>query len=210
MGKRRCQGHGSQDGRRFAVKSPVFPFQKFPGVDFVLGPEMRSTGEVMGFDISMPVAYLKAMLAAGVTPPRQGGIFLSVRLEDRPEIIDIARSLMAMGYTVYTTEGTGAELRRHGMKTTILQKITVGARPNILDLMADKKIAMVINTPTRTGWQTDEGAIRANAVRLSIPMVTTTTAAHAMLRAIEALRAGDWNVAALQDYAAMAPERVLS
>ncbi len=191
------------DTGTFAVKAPVFPFQKFPGVDFVLGPEMRSTGEVMGIDISMPVAYLKAMLAAGMKPPRDGGVFLSVRASDRPAIIDIARSLLAMGYEVYTTSGTGAELARHGMKTTILQKIAVGARPNVLDLMADGKIAMVINTPTRTGWQTDEGKIRATAVRLSIPMVTTTTAARAMLRSMEALRAGVWDVAALQDYAQM-------
>ncbi|MDQ7012874.1 MAG: carbamoyl-phosphate synthase large subunit [Planctomycetota bacterium] len=195
------------DTGTFAVKAPVFPFMKFPGVDFVLGPEMRSTGEVMGMDLSMPLAYLKAMLAAGVKPPREGGVFISVRSNDRPDIIDITRSLLAMGYKVFATEGTGAELRRHGMKPTVLQKIAVGARPNVLDLMADNQIAMVINTPTRTGWQTDEGKIRANAVRLSIPMVTTITAARAMLRAIEAMRAGEWDVAALQDYARMAAER---
>ncbi|MCC7389781.1 MAG: carbamoyl-phosphate synthase large subunit [Phycisphaerales bacterium] len=196
------------DTGAFAVKAPVFPFQKFPGVDFVLGPEMRSTGEVMGIDISMPVAYLKAMLAAGVKPPREGGVFLSVRAEERGEIAEIARPLFAMGYKVYTTEGTGTELRRHGMKPTILQKIAVGARPHVLDLMSDGQIAMVINTPTRTGWQTDEGKIRATAVRMSIPMVTTMTAARAMIRSMEALRAGDWDVAALQDYAEMARARV--
>jgi carbamoyl-phosphate synthase large subunit len=196
------------DTGTFAVKAPVFPFQKFPGVDFVLGPEMRSTGEVMGVDVSMPLAYLKAMLAAGVKPPRDGGVFISVREHDRPEIIDIARSLLAMGYKVFATEGTGQELRRHAMRPEILQKIAVGARPNVLDLMADGQIAMVINTPTRTGWQTDEGKIRATAVRLSIPMVTTTTAAKAMLRAMEALRAGDWDVAALQDFSRTLDERL--
>ena len=185
----------------FAVKAPVFPFMKFPGVDFVLGPEMRSTGEVMGIDVSMPVAYLKAMLGAGVRPPREGGVFLSVRASDRGEIVDVARSLLAMGYKVFTTEGTGEELRRHGMRPHVLQKVGVGVRPNVLDLMGDGQIRMVINTPTRTGWQTDEGKIRATAVRLSIPMVTTTTAARAMVRAMEAMRAGDWGVAALQDYA---------
>jgi len=202
------QAREMPDTGTFAVKAPVFPFMKFPGVDFVLGPEMRSTGEVMGMDISMPVAYLKAMLAAGVKPPREGGVFLSVRVEDRPAIVDIARPLFAMGYKVFTTEGTGEELRRHGMKPTILQKIAVGARPHVLDLMGDGQIAMVINTPTRTGWQTDEGKIRATAVRLSIPMVTTMTGARAMLRAMEAMRAGDWDVAALQDYAEVARERV--
>ncbi len=200
--------HEMPDTGAFAVKAPVFPFQKFPGVDFVLGPEMRSTGEVMGIDISMPVAYLKAMLAAGVKPPREGGVFLSVRAEDRTDILEIARPLFAMGYKVYTTEGTGEELLRHGMKPIVLQKIAVGARPHVLDLMADAHIAMVINTPTRTGWQTDEGKIRATAVRMSIPMVTTMTAARAMIRSMEALRAGDWDVAALQDYAERAEKRV--
>ena len=202
------QGVGEMpDTGTFAVKAPVFPFMKFPGVDFVLGPEMRSTGEVMGMDISMPVAYLKAMLAAGVKPPREGGVFVSVRREERSDIVDIARPLFAMGYKVFATEGTGEELRRHGMKPTILQKVAVGARPNVLDLMADGQIAMVVNTPTRTGWQTDEGKIRATAVRLSIPMVTTMTAARAMLRAMEAMHAGEWDVAALQDYARLVRDR---
>ncbi len=193
------------DTGTFAVKAPVFPFQKFPGVDFVLGPEMRSTGEVMGLDYSMPMAYLKAMLGAGVEPPREGGVFISVRETDKAQIVDVARSLLAMGYRVYTTGGTGEVLTRHGMKPEILQKIAAGARPNVLDLMSNGEIGLVINTPTRTGWQTDEGRIRATAVRLSVPMVTTVAAAKAMTRAMEALRAGDWNVAALQDYSALSP-----
>ncbi len=184
----------------FAVKGPVFPFQKFPGVDFVLGPEMRSTGEVMGFDVSMPVAYLKALLGSGVSLPKEGGVFVSVREEDKNEIVDVTRSLLAMGFEVFTTPGTGETLARHGMRPTILQKIGAGARPNVIDMMADGQIALVINTPTRTGWQTDEGRIRAMAVRLGIPMLTTAAAATAAVRAIEALRAGFWDVAALQDY----------
>jgi carbamoyl-phosphate synthase large subunit len=196
------------DTGTFAVKAPVFPFQKFPGVDFVLGPEMRSTGEVMGIDISMPVAYLKALHAAGVNLPREGGVFVSVREEDRARIVDVARSLLAMGFTVFTTPGTGEALRRHGMKPTVLQKIQAGARPNVLDLMTDGRIRLVINTPTKTGWGSDEGKIRANAVRLSLPMITTATAASAAVRAIEAMRAGDWDAAALQDYAAAASDRL--
>ncbi len=188
------------DTGTFAVKAPVFPFQKFPGVDFVLGPEMRSTGEVMGLDLSMPMAYLKAMHGAGVVPPMEGGVFLSVRRDDKKSVIEIARSLFIMGYEVFTTAGTGHELERHGMKPTILQKIAQGARPNVLDLMANGQIGLVINTPTRTGWKTDEGKIRATAVRLSIPMVTTLTAASAMVRAIEAQRVGGVSVVPLQDY----------
>lgn len=184
----------------YAVKGPVFPFQKFPGVDFVLGPEMRSTGEVMGMDVSLPIAYLKALLASGVLLPREGGVFISVRREDKSSIVDVARSLLAMGFTVFTTPGTGDTLARHGLRPTILQKIGAGARPNVIDMMQDGQIALVINTPTRTGWQTDEGRIRSTAVRLGIPMLTTATAARAAVRAIEALRAGFWDVAALQDY----------
>ena len=196
------------DTGTFAVKAPVFPFPKFPGVDFVLGPEMRSTGEVMGMDISMPVAYLKALRAAGVNLPREGGVFISVREEDRARIVDVARSLLAMGFTVFTTPGTGDALHRHGMRPSVLRKIQDGARPNVLDLMTDGQIGLVINTPTRTGWGTDEGKIRANAVRLNVPMITTATAAAAAVRAIEAMRAGDWDVAALQDYAAAATQRL--
>ncbi|MFT5422983.1 MAG: carbamoyl-phosphate synthase large subunit [Phycisphaerales bacterium] len=188
------------DAGYFAVKAPVFPFQKFPGVDFVLGPEMRSTGEVMGIDVSLEVAYLKAMLGAGVELPGEGGVFVSVREQDKKTIVPVVRSLLAMGFTVHTTEGTGAELVRHGMKPRILKKIREGARPNVVDLMSNEQIQLVINTPTRTGWQTDEGKIRSTAVRLGIPMVTTATAAEAAVRAIEAKRAGVWGVRALQDY----------
>ncbi len=186
------------DTGTFAVKAPVFPFQKFPGVDFVLGPEMRSTGEVMGVDVALPNAYLKALLAAGTRLPGEGGAFISVREADRDDIIGPARTLMAMGFAVYTTEGTGGLLARHGLRPAVLQKIATGVRPNVIDLMADGKIQLVINTPTRTGWQTDEGRIRATAVRLGIPMLTTIPAAVEAVRAIEALRAGDWTVSALQ------------
>ncbi len=192
--------HEVIDSGTFAVKAPVFPFQKFPGVDFVLGPEMRSTGEVMGLDVSLPIAYLKALLSSGVSLPREGGVFISVRQADKPEITDVTRSLLAMGFKVYTTPGTGEVLSRHGMRPQILQKIGAGARPNVIDLMQDGQIALVINTPTRTGWQTDEGRIRATAVRLGIPMLTTAAAASSAVRAIEALRAGYWDVAALQDH----------
>jgi carbamoyl-phosphate synthase large subunit len=182
-----------------AVKAPVFPFQKFPGVDFVLGPEMRSTGEVMGVDVSLPNAYLKAMLGAGTRFPTEGGVFVSVRQSDRQDMIPVVRSLMAMGFKVFTTKGTGDLLARHGLRPKILKKIQEGARPNVIDLMQNNEIQLVINTPTRTGWQTDEGRIRSTAVRLGIPMVTTATAALQAVNAIEALKAGFWDVTALQD-----------
>ncbi|MFG0246603.1 MAG: carbamoyl-phosphate synthase large subunit [Phycisphaerales bacterium JB052] len=203
---------GSQHAREIpdagyhAVKAPVFPFQKFPGVDFVLGPEMRSTGEVMGVDVSLPNAYLKAMLAAGTRFPTEGGVFVSVRQGDRDVMIPVVRSLMAMGFKVFTTKGTGELLARHGLRPKILKKIQEGARPNVIDLMQNEEIQLVINTPTRTGWQTDEGRIRSTAVRLGIPMVTTATAALQAVHAIEALKAGFWDVTALQDLTAMHAE----
>ncbi len=194
------------DAGYHAVKAPVFPFQKFPGVDFVLGPEMRSTGEVMGVDVSLPNAYLKAMLAAGTRFPTEGGVFVSVRQGDRDVMIPVVRSLMAMGFKVFTTKGTGELLAKHGLRPKILKKIQEGARPNVIDLMQNEEIQLVINTPTRTGWQTDEGRIRSTAVRLGIPMVTTATAALQAVHAIEALKAGFWDVTALQDLTAMHAE----
>lgn len=200
------------DAGYHAVKAPVFPFQKFPGVDFVLGPEMRSTGEVMGVDVSLPNAYLKAMLGAGTRFPTEGGVFVSVRQSDRQQMIPVVRSLMAMGFKVFTTKGTGELLARHGLRPKILKKVQEGARPNVIDLMQNDEIQLVINTPTRTGWQTDEGRIRSTAVRLGIPMVTTATAALQAVDAIEALRAGFWDVTALQDLSGSAstPELVNS
>ncbi|QYK48018.1 MAG: carbamoyl-phosphate synthase large subunit [Phycisphaeraceae bacterium] len=192
------------DTGAYAVKMPVFPFNRFPGVDVVLGPEMRSTGEVMGMDVSLPLAFLKALLGAGTTLPKSGGVFISVREQDRKEIVGPARTLMAMGYTVYATKGTGDFLRRHGLRPVVLEKIGAAIRPNVLDLMSDGKIQLVLNTPTRTGWQTDEGRIRSTAVRLGIPMITTNTGANAAVRAIEALRAGDWDTVAMQEYKALA------
>lgn len=195
--------HEIADAGFYAVKAPVFPFRKFPGVDFVLGPEMRSTGEVMGVDVSLPTAYLKAMESAGVSLPKEGGVFVSVRKDDKASMVPIVRSLLAMGFTVYTTQGTAEEHSRHGLRPIVLQKIQAGARPNVIDLMQNGDIQLVINTPTRTGWQTDEGRIRATAVRLGIPMITTATAAGQAIHAIEALRAGFWGVHALQDLGAL-------
>ncbi|MDX2131762.1 MAG: carbamoyl-phosphate synthase large subunit [Planctomycetota bacterium] len=188
----------------WAVKESVFPFGKFPGVDVVLGPEMRSTGEVMGIDASLPIAFAKSQMGAGQrlpTDPAKGAVFVSVREQDRASIVDPVRLLIDQGFTVYATDGTAAYLAAHGVSPRVLQKIGAGARPNVLDLMHNGQIALIINTPTRTGWQTDEGRIRSTAVRLNIPMISTTTAAAAAARAIEATRARGWDVAALQDYA---------
>ena len=190
----------TQDAGFYAVKESVFPFAKFPGVDVVLGPEMRSTGEVMGADRSLPVAFAKAQMAAGVHLPTQGRVFLSVRESDRPHAVEIARSLVAMGFSVVCTQGTHDTLARHSVRTERVAKIAEGQRPNILDAIRSGEISLIINTPTRKGGRTDEGQIRAQAVRSGVPIVTTVSGARAAVQAISALRAGNWDVAAIQDY----------
>ena len=191
-----------------AVKEPVFPFDKFPGVDVVLGPEMRSTGEAMGFDRSLPMALAKAKMSAWLPLPTEGHVFLSVRDGDKIAAIDVARSLVSMGFQVHSTQGTCDLLASHSVEATPIRKISEGARPNILDRLANNEIDLIINTPTKTGADTDEGRIRAMAVRSRVPMITTMTGAIAAVRAITALRGGDWQVAALQDsHAAAEPAR---
>ncbi|RMH24141.1 MAG: carbamoyl-phosphate synthase large subunit [Planctomycetota bacterium] len=191
--------HEQPDTGLFAVKQPVFPFRKFPRVDFVLGPEMRSTGEVMGLDASLPIALAKAALGAGVELPAEGGVFLSVRDQDKPEAPEIARMLKSMGFTLFATRGTAEVLERQSIEVEPLKKIAEGARPNVLDMMLSGRIHLVINTPTRTGYDTDEGKIRATAVRLGLPMATTAAGARAMAQAIQALRAGRVRPVCLQD-----------
>jgi len=186
----------------YAVKESVFPFEKFPRVDFVLGPEMRSTGEVMGVDRSLPIALAKAEMATGGNIPLEGAVFFSIRDADKPYLVDTARSLVAMGFSLFTTVGTAEYLAQHSIKSTVLQRIAEGARPNVVDKLMNGEIQFVINTPTRTGFATDEGKIRATAVRLHVPMMTTATGARAFVQAIQALRAGDWSPTALQDFTA--------
>jgi len=187
------------DAGFYAVKEPVFPFEKFPGVDVVLGPEMRSTGEAMGFDRSLPVALAKAKMSAWLPLPTEGDVFLSVRDADKQAVVDVARSLVSMGFRVHSTQGTCDLLARHSVGASPIRKISEGARPNIVDRLANGEIDLIINTPTRTGSETDEGRIRAMAVRCRVPMITTITGAMAAVRAIAALRAGTWQVHALQD-----------
>ena len=188
------------DSEFYSVKESVFPFAKFPGVDVILGPEMRSTGEVMGADRSLPVAFAKAQMAAGVKLPTSGRVFLSVRESDKPAAIDIARSLIAIGFTITSSRGTHEFLARHGVQSDLVAKIAEGQRPNVLDLIRSGEIVLIINTPTRKGANTDEGRIRAGSVRSGTPIMTTVAGARAAVQAISALQSGDWNVSAIQDY----------
>ncbi len=182
-----------------SVKESVFPFAKFPGVDVILGPEMRSTGEVMGIDPSFEIAFAKSQMAAGTMLKTEGTVFLSVRDEDKPQAVSVGKRLVEMGFTVYTTGGTHRLLAEQGVKTNKLKKISEG-RPNAVDMIKNKELSLIINTPTRKGFASDEGKLRATAVRFNVPMITTMTAAAAAVRAIAALRDGGWQVRALQDY----------
>ncbi len=182
-----------------SVKESVFPFSKFQGVDVILGPEMRSTGEVMGADADFPVAFAKSQMAAGGNLPTGGNVFLSVRQSDKPHVVEMARVLVDMGFVVYSTSGTHAYLAEQGIAVNRINKISEG-RPNAVDMIKNGELHLVLNTPTRKGAGTDEGKLRATAVRYAVPMITTTTGAQAAVRAIAALRAESWTVKALQDY----------
>jgi len=182
-----------------SVKEVVFPFSKFPGVDVILGPEMRSTGEVMGIDYSFPVAFAKSQIAAGTALPTSGNVFITVCDADKTHIVPVAKSLVELGFTLIATPGTHAELARHGVPAMRISKLSEG-RPNIKDFIKNSQIQLIINTPTRKGPETDEGKIRAMAVLHRIPIITTLTGAHAAARAIQALKSAPWSVKSLQDY----------
>ncbi len=181
-----------------SVKESVFPFAKFPGVDIVLGPEMRSTGEVMGIDKDFAAAFAKSQLAASCKLPMRGTVFISVAARDRQAIVPIAARLASMGYDLMGTSGTSAALAGHGIAVAPVRKIAEG-RPNLLDYLANGQIALVVNTPSGKGARTDEGRIRASAVSHGVPCITTIAGARAAVAAIERLRQGPLGVAALQD-----------
>ena len=181
-----------------SVKESVFPFSKFPGVDIVLGPEMRSTGEVMGIAPDFAAAFAKAQNAALSKLPREGTVFVSVAARDRKAILPIASKLSAMGYKLVSTSGTAAALSSAGIKVDIVRKVHEG-RPNLLDHMANGVIALIVNTPSGKGARTDEGRIRASAVSHGVPCITTVAGAKAAVMALERVRQGKLEVYALQD-----------
>jgi carbamoyl-phosphate synthase large subunit len=182
-----------------SVKESVFPFTKFPGVDVILGPEMRSTGEVMGIDDNFPLAFAKSQIAAGTLLTTKGTVFISVRDADKEAVIPAAKILADGGFEIIASEGTHKALTTHGIKATRIPKLSEG-RPNIADYIKNKKVHLIINTPTKKGPQTDEGKIRSMAVLNKVPILTTITAANAAVRAIQAMQQGDWDVRPLQDY----------
>jgi carbamoyl-phosphate synthase large subunit len=181
-----------------SVKESVFPFIKFAGVDIVLGPEMRSTGEVMGISERFSMAFAKSQLAAGTVLPREGNVFVSVAEKSKPAVVDLARRLDALGYKLLATDGTAKVLDAAGLASRRVKKIQEG-HPNLLDFLTDGDVALVMNTPRGKGARTDEGRIRAAAVQAGVPCLTTIEAATAAVLAMEALRTEEMQVQAMQD-----------
>jgi carbamoyl-phosphate synthase large subunit len=191
-------------GRCFYVKSPVFPWQKFPGVDTVLGPEMRSTGEVMGVADNFGEAFAKAQLAAGQKLPTQGTVFLSVTDHDKPQVVDVAHRFVDMGFKLVATHGTADIIEAAGLGVERVYKVKEG-RPNAVDMIKAERIHLIVNTPHGPDPYFDEKAIRRAAVTARIPTITTLSAARAAADGIAALQRGEVRVQALQ---ALHAERV--
>jgi carbamoyl-phosphate synthase large subunit len=181
-----------------SVKESVFPFRKFVGVDIVLGPEMRSTGEVMGTSERFSIAFAKSQLAAGTVLPKSGTIFLSVAQPAKEHMVGLAARLADLGYKLMATEGTARRLEAAGIEVQHINKLQEG-QPNLLDYLVDGAIQLIMNTPSGKGARTDEGRIRAAAVAGGVPCITTIQAADAAVRAMEALRHEEITVQALQD-----------
>jgi carbamoyl-phosphate synthase large subunit len=191
---------------RFYIKTPVFPFAKFPGVDPILGPEMRSTGEVMGIAEGFGSAFLKAQLGAGTRLPREGAIFISVNDQDKRGVTDLARQLVEMGFRLVATRGTRRKIASAGLECEAVYKVNEG-RPNIVDLIKSQQVSLVINTPLGRASFYDERAIRRAAMQYSVPCVTTMTGAVATIAAIRALGEGELTVRSLQEYHAQAAHK---
>jgi carbamoyl-phosphate synthase large subunit len=182
-----------------SVKESVFPFIRFPGVDIILGPEMKSTGEVMGIDMDFGRAFAKSQLGAGQNIPLKGTVFLSVKNRDKRAVIFIAKKLQDMGFELVATSGTARALLKNGIDVKPLYKVQEG-RPNVLDYMKNGKIDLIINTPSGKIPRADEVRIRSEAVSRGIPCITTISGAQASVNGIEALLKRGLDVKALQDY----------
>jgi carbamoyl-phosphate synthase large subunit len=184
----------------YSVKEAVFPFSKFTGVDIILGPEMKSTGEVMGIDDDLGMAFAKSQMAAGGTLPTTGNVFISVKENDKPNVVRLAKGYADLGFTLYATPGTGQVISDAGIPVNILPKLASGQRPNVIDLMKNKDMALVINTPSGKNPREDEVKIRTAAMQNRIPIMTTLRGADAALRAIKSLQGSEVQVRALQEY----------
>ena len=185
--------------RHVAVKEAVFPFNRFPNVDVILGPEMKSTGEVMGLDASFERAFLKSQMGAGVKLPEDGTAFISVRDSDKAAAVTLARRLSDMGFRIMATRGTAARIRDAGLAVIVVNKVLEG-RPHCVDAIKSGDIQIVINTTAGGQSVSDSFDIRRSALTQGIPHYTTMAGARAAVHAIAALKAGTLDVAPLQSY----------
>ena len=189
----------SRDLDYIAVKEAVFPFARFPGVDPVLGPEMKSTGEVMGIDTNFDIAFAKALLGAGMILPQGGTAFVSVKDADKDHIVPAVEKLVELGFKIIATGGTAAHLQAKKLPVELVNKVAQG-RPHIVDRILDGDVDLVFNTTE--GWQSlkDSHSIRTTALQRKVPYFTTAAASLAAARAIEAVRGHALEVASLQSY----------
>jgi carbamoyl-phosphate synthase large subunit len=182
-----------------AVKEAVFPFARFPNVDTILGPEMKSTGEVMGIDSSFERAFAKSQLGAGVILPDCGTVFLSVKDADKKGLAALARRLVEMGFSICATRGTAARIRESGLPVTVVNKVLEG-RPHCVDAILSGEIQLVVNTASTPQSVADSFTIRRTALTRLVPHYTTMAGARAAVHAIAALKSGMLEVAPLQSY----------
>ena len=192
-------GPGPIAGKRFAVKEAVFPFSRFPGVDPLLGPEMRSTGEVMGIDVSFDAAYLKAQIAASMSLPSSGCVFISVRETDKAAITQTARDIVALGFTIIATSGTAQYLSAKGIAVQPINKVAEG-QPHVVDALINGKIQLVFNTTEGAQSLLDSASIRRASLAQGIPYYTTISGARAATQAIRVLKTRPLEAGALQTY----------
>jgi len=185
--------------RHFSVKEAVFPFIRFPGIDITLGPEMKSTGEVMGIDEDLGLAYAKSQMAAQPSLPSGGNVFLSVKDSDKSSVVILAKELIDLGFTIYATTGTASALTAAGLHVHRLFKLSEG-RPHVLDMIKNEQIDLIINTPSGKTPRKDEVQIRSLAVARRIPILTTISGVEASIRAKRSLQAKGLTVKTLQEY----------
>ncbi|MCL4167670.1 UNVERIFIED_CONTAM: hypothetical protein GTU68_048511 [Idotea baltica] len=183
--------------RRVAVKEAVFPFGRFPGVDPQLGPEMRSTGEVMGWDDDFGSAFLKSQMGGGTKLPDGGTVFISVKDRDKPGVIDAARHLQEMGFAILATGGTARQLIEAGLTVSEVNKVADG-QPHIVDAMINGQVQLVFNTTEGAASLADSASIRRTAVNRRIPYFTTLSASIASVQAIASMKTKEITVRALQ------------
>jgi len=183
----------------FAIKEAVFPFNRFAGVDPILGPEMKSTGEVMGIDKTFELAFWKAQIAAGQVLPTEGSVFLSAKCRDKDWIIEIAKEFDALGFKLVATEGTAQALHSAGLEVMLTHKLAENGQ-NVIDLMKDSGVQLLVNTPSGPVARVDEIKIRSEAILRGLPIVTTESAARATVRAIKYIAKNDWDVKPIQEY----------